>query len=76
MSYRLKQVSNSEYGLIGLESFLEAQREAKIAAAVARDDVMIINEDDDNILVTAVYHQSDDIRLELSTSGLKDCVWI
>ena len=76
MSYRLKQVSNSEYGLIGLGSFLEAQKEAKVAAATARDDFMIINEDDDNVLAVAVYHQSDDIRLELSTSGLCDSPWI
>jgi hypothetical protein len=76
MSYRLKVVQTKQYPAIGIKGFKEAQDEAITNAVVLREDVMIINEDTDDILAVAVYHQADDVRLELSTSGLCDSPWI
>ena len=76
MSYRLKVVSTKEYPIIGIKNFREAQEEAIISARVAKEDVLLIGEDTDDVIAVAKFNQVDDIQLELCTLGLTDSPWV
>jgi len=68
MPYSLRVVYNREYVEIGINGFKEAQEKVLRESNLRGRDIVVINDDDNCILCTAVFH-SGEASLSLCTTG-------